>query len=68
MSEMKDIWGDTISIDVWPKVVTITSAEGRPCAYGGTSEEVSTTMEFDADQTRKLIKKLKKALAEMEGK
>ena len=66
MRKMKDMWGDTISIDVWPKVVTITSDEGRPCAYGGPSEEVSTTMELDADQTRELIKKLKKALAEVE--
>lgn len=67
MTKVMDIWGDTISIDVWPKVVTITSAEGRPCACGGPPEEVSTTMELDADQTRELIKKLKKALDEMEG-
>ena len=67
MSKVTDIWGDTISIDVWPKVVTITSDEERHCAYGCPSEDVSTTMELDAGRTRKLIKKLKKALDEMEG-
>ena len=67
MSKVTDIWGDTISIDVWPKVVTITSDEERHCAYGCPSEDVSTTMELDADQAHELIKKLKKALDEMEG-
>ena len=66
MSKVTDIWGDTISIDVWPKVVTITSDEERHCAHGCPSEDVSTTMEFDADTTRELITELKKALAEME--
>ena len=67
MSKVTDIWGDTISIDVWPEVITITSDEERHCVYGCPSGDVSTTMELDADRTRKLIKKLKKALDEMEG-
>lgn len=66
MTKVMDIWGDTISIDVWPKVVTITSDEERHCAYGCPSEDVSTTMELDADQTRELITELKRALDEME--
>lgn len=67
MSKVTDIWGGTIIIEVWPKVVTITSDEERHCAYGCPSENVSTTMELDDDQTRELIKKLTKALNEMEG-
>ena len=56
MSSMKDTWGDTILIGIQPGIVSITFAEwGR-----------SVSMELDADRTRKLIKKLKQALNEME--
>ena len=56
MSKMKDTWGDTILIGIQPGIVSITFEErGR-----------TVSRELDADRTRKLIKKLKKALDEME--
>ena len=58
MSKMKDTWGDTILIGIQPGIVNIAFEE----------RERSVSRELDADQTRELIKKLKKALDEMEGK
>ena len=54
MSKMKDTWGDTILIGIQPGIVSITFEE----------RERSVSRELDADQTRKLIKKLKQALDE----
>lgn len=57
MSKMKDICGDTIYIKEMPGLVEVTF-EDR--VFGR-----HTSMELDVSQTRKLIKKLKKALDEM---
>ena len=56
MHEMKDTWGDTILIDIQPGIVSI--------IFDELGQVVSR--ELDADQTRKLITELKKALDEME--
>ena len=60
MSEMKDIWGDTIEVDAEDGYVLVSFTE---LIYATTRE---ASMALDADLTRKLIKKLKKALAEVE--
>ena len=60
MSKMKDFWGDTIEVF---------TAEGRVCIYFSErifSPPKEANMELDADPARKLIKKLKKAIAEVE--
>ena len=62
MSKMKDLWGDTI------KVVNVDN-EYIGVAF---TEKLSdsrwrSSMELDAAMTREFIKKLKKALAEVEG-
>ena len=64
-SAMRDMWGGAIFIDAEADAVGITFVEdsGLPWADPG---NLSASMELDADQTRKLIKKLKKALYEME--
>ena len=64
-SAMRDMWGGAIFIDAEPGMVGITFVEdsGLPWADPG---NLSASMELDAAQTRKLIKKLKKALGEME--
>ena len=65
-SAMRDTWGGAIFIDAEPSVVGITFVEdsGLPWADPG---NLSASVELDAALTRKLIKKLKKALDEMEG-
>ena len=58
MRKMKDTWGDTILIGTQPGIVRITFEErGR-----------TVSRELDADQTRKLIKKLKQVLDETEDR
>lgn len=57
MSEMKDMFGDTIYIETEPGLVTITFV---------LSSGFDAVMHLEAGQTRMLIKKLKKALDEME--
>ena len=58
MSKMKDTCGDTIYIKGMPGLVEVTFEDP---VFGR-----HTSMELDVSQTRKLIKKLKKALDEME--
>ena len=60
MSKMEDIWGDTIEVDAEDGLVFVSFTESA----NASSREAS--MALDADMTRKLIKKLKKALAEVE--
>ena len=60
MSKMKDIWGDTIEVDAEDGYVFVSFTE---LIYATTRE---ASMALDADLTRKLIKKLKKALTELE--
>lgn len=60
MSKMKDMWGDTIEVF---------TEEEKVCIYF--SERIfsppnEANMELDAALARKLIKKLKKAIAEVE--
>ena len=64
-SAMRDMWGGAIYIDAESDAVGITFVEdsGLPWADPWS---MSASMELDAAQTRKLIKKLKKALDEME--
>ena len=60
MAKMKDFWGDTIEVF---------TAEDRVCIYFSertSSPPKEANMELDAVQARKLIKKLKKAITEME--
>ena len=61
MSKVTDMWGDIIFIDTGHRSVNITFEDGY-----GLREDPPFGMALDADQTRKLIKKLKKALDEME--
>ena len=56
MSKMKDSWGDTIEVDVEDEHVHVVFSEVSRVA----------SMELDAAMTRKFIKKLKKAIAEVE--
>lgn len=65
MSNVKDLWGDFIHITAEPEIVSITCVERVPDGRGYVRDR-STMMDLDAAQTRKLIKKLKKALDEME--
>ena len=60
MSKMKDIWGDTIEVDAEDGHVFVSFTE---LIYASSRE---ASMALDADLTRTLIKKLKKALAEVE--
>ena len=62
---MRDMWGGAIFIDAEPGMVGITFVEDSGLAWLDPGN-LSASMELDADQTRKLIKKLKKALNEME--
>lgn len=60
MSKMKDMWGDTIEVF---------TEEEKVCIYFSErifSPPKEANMELDADLARKLIKKLKKAIAEVE--
>ena len=61
MAKMKDYWGDTIELEAEDGFVFVSFTELRP--YDDT---VDASMALDAPRTRKLIKKLKKALAEVE--
>ena len=61
MSKMKDIWGDPIEVDAEDGRVFVSFTE---LIYAPPRE---ANMELDAALARKLIKKLKKALDEMEG-
>ena len=61
MSKMKDMWGDIIEVSTDEGLVGIRFTE---LFYAPANE---ATMELDADLARKLIKKLKKAIAEVEG-
>ena len=63
---MRDMWGGAIFIDAEADAVGITFVEDSGLAWADPGC-LSAAMELDADQTRKLIKKLKKALDEMEG-
>ena len=56
MDETEDMWGDIIRIEPFPKFVSITIEWF----------ERTTGTDLDPAQARKLIKKLKKALDEME--
>ena len=60
MSEMKDIWGDPIEVDAEDGRVFVSFTE---LIYAPPRE---ANMELDAALARKLIKKLKKAIAEVE--
>ena len=68
MSKMKDLWGDTIEVTTDEGLVNISCTEllNLSCTelYCAPSDE--TRMELDVALTRKLIKKLKKAIAEVE--
>ena len=64
-SAMRDTWGGAIFIDAESDAVGITFVEDSGLAWAD-PWNMSASMELDADQTRKLIKKLKKALYEME--
>ena len=60
MGKMKDFWGDTIEVF---------TAEDRVCIYFSErifSPPKEANMELDVVLARKLIKKLKKAIAEVE--
>ena len=61
MSKVMDLWEGTIEVAPKARYVYLSCTERLP--DGGT---VYTTMELDAALTRKLIKKLKKALDEVE--
>ena len=61
MSKMKDRWGDTIEVQTEDNHVYISFTKAR--LYDAT---VVVDMELDADMARKFVKKLKKAIAEME--
>ena len=61
MSKMKDLWGDTIVVLAEDDHVYISFSESR--LY---DDSEFSSMELDADLARKLIKKLKKAIAEVE--
>ena len=62
MSEMKDIWEDTIkAVNADGEYVGVTFIE---TLY---DDSRYTDMELEAVRTRKFIQKLKKALAEAEG-
>ena len=61
MAKMKDYWGDIIELEAEDGFVFVSFTELRP--YGDT---VDASMALDAPLARKLIKKLKKALAEVE--
>ena len=56
MDETEDMWGDIIRIEPFPKFISIT-IEGF---------DRTTGTDLDPAQARKLIRKLKKALDEME--
>ena len=60
MSKMKDLWGDDIEVSTDEGLVGIYFAE----LYNAEPKE--TNMELDAVLARKLVKKLKKAIAEVE--
>ena len=60
MSKMTDLWGDPIEVTTDEGLVNISCTE----LYCAPSNE--TRMELDVALTRKLIKKLKKAIAEVE--
>ena len=60
MSKMEDIWGDTIEVVAEDGHVFVSFTE---LIYASSRE---ASMALDADMTRKLITKLKKALAEVE--
>ena len=61
MSKMKDQWGDTIEVQTGSGCVHIAFTEARP------HDSIAiASMERDADLARKFVKKLKKAIAEVE--
>ena len=62
MAKMKDYWGDTIELEAEDGFVFVSFTELLP--YDDTRD---ASMALDAPLTRKLIKKLKKALSELEG-
>ena len=64
-SAMQDMRGGAIYIDAESDAVGITFVEGSRLPWADPGN-MSASMELDAAQTRKLIKKLKKALDEME--
>ena len=66
MSKMTDMWGDMILIDAEPGIVSITFTERLPHTIEGDSWERSASMDLDAAQTLKLVKKLMRALDDME--
>ena len=66
MSEMKDIWGDDIRIDIYPHAVSINCPARFEGYNGDDPETVATSLDLDADTSRELITELKKALDEME--
>lgn len=61
MSKMKDLWGDTIEVSTDEGLVGILFTE----LYRSSPNEAN--MELDVVLARKLIKKLKKAIAEVEA-
>ena len=63
MSNISDMWGGFIHIEVEPESVSITVVKREVGRYDRT-----ISAEFDPAQTRKLITELKKALDEMEDK
>ena len=60
MAKMKDYWGDTIELEAEDGFVFVSFTE---LIYAPPGE---ASMALDAPLTRKLIKKLKKALSELE--
>ena len=62
MSKMKDLWGDTIEVTTDEGLVGIHFTE-HDFDYVTPNE---SNMELDAVLARKLVKKLKKAIAEVE--
>ena len=61
MSKMKDYWGDTIRMSVEYGTVCVSFTERR--TY---ESDRTVSMELDADLARKFVKKLKKAIDEVE--
>lgn len=61
MSNVMDMWGDFIHIDTEPESVSVIVVKREVGRYDRT-----VSVEFDAAQTRKLIKKLMRALDDME--
>lgn len=61
MSKMKDLWDDTIEVLTEDGHVHVSFTDVRP-----PGNIVIASMELDAAMARKFVKKLKKAIAEVE--